>query len=150
MAGKARRAAARQGQLTRKRKKSQRGPSGIPSLTVADNEALVDSEVYSDVDGLVNSVTGAVADQENETASADNLTTPVSDRTRPTSPVSRVRSVASGRTSRIDTVPQGPGRIRGERPAAYNYVGAELRRIGVLSVSVIVVLIILGIILSNR
>ena len=43
--------------------------------------------------------------------------------------------------------PQGAGRIRGERPAAYNYVGAELRRIGVLSVSVIAVLVVLGILL---
>ena len=32
-------------------------------------------------------------------------------------------------------------------PAAYNYVGAELRRIGVLSVSVIAVLVVLGILL---
>jgi hypothetical protein len=37
--------------------------------------------------------------------------------------------------------------LRGDRPAAYNYVGPELRRIGVLSVSVLAVLIALGFVL---
>ena len=40
MAGKGRRAASRQAQLNRKRKKTQKGPSGIPSTAqrVADHE----------------------------------------------------------------------------------------------------------------
>ena len=37
MAGKARRAAARQSQLNRRKKKGQRGPSGIPSTAPASN-----------------------------------------------------------------------------------------------------------------
>ena len=54
---------------------------------------------------------------------------------------------AGAATVAANASPQNAGRIRGERPAAYNYVGAELRRIGVLSVSVIAVLVVLGILL---
>ena len=32
---------------------------------------------------------------------------------------------------------RGPGRVRGERPAAYNYVGAEMRRIAALTTVVL-------------
>ena len=62
-------------------------------------------------------------------------------------PVAAPRTTTAPRAVRPNTSPQGTGRIRGERPAAYNYVGAELRRIGVLSVSVIAVLVVLGILL---
>ncbi|MYC37353.1 MAG: hypothetical protein F4X66_10660 [Chloroflexi bacterium] len=42
---------------------------------------------------------------------------------------------------------RGQGRVRGERPAAYNYVGAELRRIGILSTVVLAALIAIAVVL---
>tara|TARA_B100000315_G_scaffold6971_1_gene7020 strand:- start:21643 stop:21927 length:285 start_codon:yes stop_codon:yes gene_type:complete len=41
----------------------------------------------------------------------------------------------------------GQGRLRGERPAAYLYVGAEFRRISVLASAMIGALVVLGIVL---
>jgi hypothetical protein len=38
-------------------------------------------------------------------------------------------------------------RVRGERPPAQNYIGAELKRILVMAGSVLVVIIVLGMIL---
>ena len=162
MAGKARRAAARQGQLNRKRKKSQRGPSGIPGAVVADDEASVDSSVDSAVDSTTadsstNSAvdsrteteTGAdaVADSENGVASAEAVATPAPATATPARTGNAPRTAAATRGGRTNSVPQGSGRIRGERPAAYNYVGAELRRISILSGSIITVLDVLGIVL---
>jgi hypothetical protein len=153
MAGKARRAAARQGQLNRKRKKSQRGPSGIPSAAVADNEAL-DNEALNNeatVDGAIESATDsaidAVAEPGNGVASVESVATQAPATATPTRPGTSSRGAPTVRNARTSAVPQGSGRIRGERPAAYDYVGAELRRISVLSVSVIAVLIVLGIVL---
>ena len=37
--------------------------------------------------------------------------------------------------------PRGVSRQRGERPAAYNYVGSEMRRIGVLATVVVAALV---------
>ena len=42
---------------------------------------------------------------------------------------------------------RGQARARGERPAAYNYVGAELRRIGILSTVVVAALIAISVVL---
>ena len=39
------------------------------------------------------------------------------------------------------------GRPRGERPAAYNYVGSELRRIGVLATVVVAALVAISFVL---
>jgi hypothetical protein len=39
------------------------------------------------------------------------------------------------------------GRQRGERPAAYNYVGAELRRIGALATVVVAALVAISFVL---
>ncbi len=128
MAGKAHRAAARQAQLNRRRKKTQRGPSGIPT-------ALADAEAQSDVG------TGAAT----VAANGDGAVAPPSGPVR--EPAAAPRTTTAPRVVRSNASPQGAGRIRGERPAAYNYVGAELRRIGVLSVSVIAVLVVLGILL---
>ncbi len=139
MAGKARRAAARQGQLTRKRKKSQRGPSGIPSTTVVDNEPRIGSAV----DGAGDTAEG----QENGATDVDGVAAPEPVPSRPNRPYTAPKATAANRSSRLDSAPQGTGRIRGERPAAYNYVGAELRRIGTFSFSIIAVLIVLGIVL---
>ena len=128
MAGKAHRAAARQAQVNRRRKKTQRGPSGIPT-------ALADAEAQSDAGA------GAAAVATNGDVAVAPPPGPVGER------VAAPRTTAAPRAVRPNASPQGAGRIRGERPAAYNYVGAELRRIGVLSVSVIAVLVVLGILL---
>ena len=128
MAGKAHRAAARQAQLNRRRKKTQRGPSGIPT-------ALSDAEAQPD----------AGAGAATVAANGDVAVAPPSRPGR--EPVAAPRTTAAPRAIRSNASPQGAGRIRGERPAAYNYVGAELRRIGVLSLSVIAVLVVLGILL---
>ena len=144
MAGKARRAAARQGQLNRKRKKSQRGPTGIPNAAVADdNEAPVDDAIESTTDSAID----AVAQPENGVASVEAVATQAPATGTPTRLGTSPKGVPAARNARTHAVPQGSGRIRSERPAAYDYVGAELRRISVLSVSVIAVLIVLGIVL---
>ncbi len=126
MAGKAHRAAARQAQLNRRRKKTQRGPSGIPTAL---------AEAQSDAGAGASTVA----------ANGDVAVAPPSGPAR--EPVAAPRTTAAPRAVRSNASPQSAGRIRGERPAAYNYVGAELRRIGVLSVSVIAVLVVLGILL---
>ena len=133
MAGKARRAAARQGQLSRRRKKGQRGPIGVPANPLTtdgpgrDNGSVHDNGATED---------GAPAEALNGPAA---VAAPA--------PTSASRTGFSPRATRADAAPRGLGRLRGERPAAYNYVGAELRRIGLLSASVIAVLIVLGFLL---
>ena len=152
MAGKARRAAARQGQLNRKRKKSQRGPTGIPNAAAADNETL-DSEVLdnkatvgSAIESTPDNAIDPVAEPDSGVASAEAVATQAPTTATRARPGTSSRGESATVNARTGAVPQGFGRIRGERPAAYNYVGAELRRISVLSVSVIAVLIVLGIV----
>jgi hypothetical protein len=125
---KARRAASRQGQL--KRKKSIKGPSGIPStqrmgtVPETDDSAAVPAgvdEADIDADALA-AGEAAVAPQASRPASA-------------------------ARTPRGEFAGQGQGRLRGERPAAYLYVGAEFRRILVLSSAMVAALVVLGIVL---
>jgi len=123
---KARRAASRQGQL--KRKKSTKGPSGIPSLqrqvTVPETEdstavpAGVD-EADIDADAL---------------AAGEAAVAPQAPRPAPAT-----------RTPRGEFSNQG--RLRGERPAAYLYAGSEFRRILVLTSAVIAALVALRIVL---
>ena len=43
--------------------------------------------------------------------------------------------------------PRTPARVRGERPAAYNYVGSELRRIGALATVAVAALVALSFVL---
>ena len=157
MAGKARRAAARQGQLNRKRKKSQRGPTGIPNAAVADNETLDSNALDGDaldnkatvgsaIESTTDSAIDPVAEPENGVASAEAVATQAPTTATRARPGTSSRGGPAAGNARTGAVPQGSGRIRGERPAAYDYVGAELRRISVLSVSVIAVLIVLGIV----
>ncbi len=49
--------------------------------------------------------------------------------------------------SRVSAAPQRVARSRAERPAAYNYVGAEVRRILIMSGVLLAVLIVLAIII---
>ena len=137
MAGKGRRTASRQAQLNRKRKKTQKGPSGIPSTAqrVADSDIKEAVAVPAGVDGA-----GLAAPEAPEAIGVPAV--PISD--VPAAPrASRPSPVA--RTPRGESA--GQGRLRGERPAAYLYVGAEFRRIMVLTGAILAALIVLGIVL---
>ncbi len=115
MPGKARRVASRQAQLNR-RKRQQRGPSGIPAVeaTAATEDQQSAEETASQANGVVNS--------SEATADAPAATT-------------------GARAPR----PAGPGRLRREHVASANYIGAELRRILIMGSVILVVLIVLGI-----
>ena len=115
MPGKARRVASRQAQLNR-RKRQQRGPSGIPAVeaTAATEDQQSAEETASQANGVVNS-SEATADAPAATAAA--------------------------RAPR----PAGPGRLRREHVASANYIGAELRRILIMGSVILVALIVLGI-----
>ena len=127
MAGKARRAASRQGQL--KRKKHTMGPTGIPST---DRKVTVPETLQSE-NSPANSLEST--DNPEHLVNAEGVEVP-----------SVARSV-SGRTPRGEVAAHGQGRLRGERPAAYLYVGAEFRRILMLTGAVLAALIVLGIVL---
>jgi hypothetical protein len=118
MPGKARRVAARQSQLNRRRKKQQRGPSGTPSIAPA--QVQVDDRP-----------TDEVAEQP------EQATTPAPAPRRP-SPVAAQLAPAN---------PLRSARVRGERPDAYNYVGSEVRRILGMASVVVAALVALGILL---
>ncbi len=118
MPGKARRVAARQSQLNRKRRKQQRGPSGTPPVVAA--QVQVDDPPSDEV--------AAQPEQTSVPARASMRATPAAAQPAPASPL---RS----------------GRVRGERPDAYNYVGPEIRRILAMAGVVVVALVILGVLL---
>ncbi len=115
MPGKARRVASRQAQLNR-RKRQQRGPSGIPAVeaTAATEDQQSAEETASQANGVVNS--------SEATAAAPAAT-------------------VAARAPR----PAGAGRLRREHVASANYIGAELRRILIMASVVLVVIIVLGI-----
>ncbi|MBL16549.1 MAG: hypothetical protein CL767_05095 [Chloroflexi bacterium] len=128
MAGKSRRIASRQSQL--KRKKNTKGPSGIPSgrrvaTPVDDNEPVA--------------VPAGVEQDEFDAEAMEEAEAAVAPRPSRPSPVAR--------TPRGEFAGQGQGRLRGERPAAYLYVGSEFRRILVLTSAMIGALVVLGIVL---
>ena len=129
MAGKARRAATRQGQL--KRKKNVKGPSGIPT------GRRVSAPVAPDTTAAPAGVEEADYDDSPEEIAAAEAA------------VSRqpARPSPAARTPRGEFAGQGQGRLRGERPAAYLYVGSEFRRILVLTSAMVAALVVLGIIL---
>ena len=125
MAGKSRKVASRQGELSRRRKRAQRGPIGVPATT---------DHRQSQQNGGTASVT-AEASEGATTATQAPATTEQAAAPAATRPAQQVATQA-----------RGP-RARGERPAAYNYVGAELRRIGVLSTFVVAALIVIAVVL---
>ncbi|NQW23665.1 MAG: hypothetical protein HQ475_09510 [SAR202 cluster bacterium] len=134
MAGKARRAASRQGQL--KRKKTVKGPSGIPS----SNQMVVDSEGQEPVSVSAGVENAAIeATETTGTTSNTGSDAPVTPRAPRPSPVAR--------TPRGEFTGQSQARLRGERPAAYLYVGSEVRRILILTGVILAALIALGIVL---
>ena len=127
MPGKSRRVASRQGELSRRRKRTQRGPSGIPSTPARQQPQQNGGGAAAlAVEGAGSAAAAAVAQQ-----AAPASASAVAERPAPQSAVQ----------------PRGQGRSRGERPAAYNYVGSELRRIGLLSSVVVAALIVISIVL---
>ena len=128
MAGKSRRVASRQGELSRRRKRAQRGPSGIPSTPARPQPQP-------------NGGAAALAVEAAGSAGAASVT--VAQQATPAPPPSATERPSPQSSAR----PKGQGRSRGERPAAYNYVGAELRRIGLLSTVVLAALIAISIVL---
>ena len=158
MADKGRRAAARQGQLSRRRKKGQRGPSGIPQIQHPGGPAAFGASTGSIAETRDAGASAAASESDSATATA----------TAAPAPATRRAGAAPGRAPAASPAPSGNGaaaatapaaaaprgqtaprsaRVRNERPPAYNYVGAELRRIGVLSLSVVAALVVLGIVL---
>jgi hypothetical protein len=119
MPGKARRVASRQAQLNRK-KRQQRGPSGIPAVdaTVATEDQQVDEETSDQASDM--------AEPTQAVATAARSTAPATGETRAARPV-------------------GAGRLRREQVSSANYVGSELRRILIMASVVLAVIIILGI-----
>ena len=116
MPGKARRVASRQAQLNR-RKRQQRGPSGIPAVEVT--AATEDQQSTEDTTSQANGVANH--------------------------PQATVPAVTSGTAAARAPRPAGPGRLRREHVASANYVGAEVRRILIMASVVLVVIIVLGI-----
>ena len=130
MPAKGRRTASRQGQL--KRKKTQKGPSGIPSTT---REAVIPE----DNDAVA--VPAGVDEEEIESSEETETSSVAAAAPQPT------RTAPVARTPRGEFAGQGQNRLRGERPAAYLYVGAEFRRILALTSVIIAALVVLGIVL---
>ena len=122
MAGKARRVASRQAQLNRKRKKQQRGPSGIPTASQLPQEA----------DGPEAEL---AVPQRRASAPPRAAAVPAVD-----------PAPGEGRPAPTGPAPS-PTRARGERPPSTAYVGAELRRILIMCGTVLAVIIALGIVL---
>jgi hypothetical protein len=118
MPGKDRRIASRQAQLNRRKKRQQRGPSGIPPPPPVGTG--VDGRT---VEATVFQATGATG------ATGATEAVPVTGRSRPGPAAAR------------------PFRARGERPSTYNYVGSELRRIMIMAGSIVAIIIVLGIVL---
>ena len=130
MAGKSRRTASRQSQL--QRKKTTKGPSGIPAGRRVAVPANADA-------AAVPSGTPAGLDE----AEFDDLDVLAEAAGAPQAS----RPAPAARTPRGEFAGQGQGRLRGERPAAYLYVGAEFRRIGLLTGVILAALVVLGIVL---
>ena len=127
MAGKSRRVASRQGELSRRRKRAQRGPSGIPATPARPQpQPNGGGAAALAVEGAGSATAAAVAQQATPAPAP----------------------AAAERPSLQSAVqPRGQGRSRGERPAAYNYVGSELRRIGLLATVVVAALVVISIVL---
>ena len=121
MPGKARRVASHQAQLNRK-KRQQRGPSGIPAVdaTVATEDPQADKDTSSQANGTV------------------ETTQVVATATRSAAPAPAPGDTRAAR-------PMGAGRLRREQVSSANYVGSEVRRILTMASVVLAVIIILGI-----
>ena len=119
MAGKSRRVASRQSQLTRRKKRQQRGPSGIPATE------------------------GGPVSVAEDTGADDSAGTLPS--AAPQSATAAVAKAVPATAARSQT--RAPSRSRDERPAAYTYTAPELRRILVMAATGFAVLIALTFVL---
>jgi hypothetical protein len=134
MAGKGRRTASRQAELNRRRKRSAKGPSGIPAVGQSTDDSEGQEPVAVSV-GVEDAESDALESQQTNGVEVDAV--PATPRAARPSPVAR--------TPRGEST--GQARLRGERPAAYLYVGAELRRISLLTGAILVALVVLGVLL---
>ncbi len=130
MPGKARRVASRQAQLSRRRKRQQSPPNDtLPLVTVP-------AEVDGNHDGAAAPAPSPVAE-------------PLAPEPSP-APARRRFNPVAARTTPAESTPapaRGPGRGRRERLTTNNYIGPEVRRILVMSGTVLAVIIALGIVL---
>ena len=148
MAGKARRVASRQAQLSRRRKRQQERQPGADSQGPDNTQTPVDvtPEVESrdpeaEVATPVDASESTAPPSNPETADAP---TPA----RAASPPRSGRPRSQPRAAPASTAPVAvAARARREQPAAYNYIGAEFRRIIALASVVLAIIIVLGFIL---
>ena len=123
MPGKSRRVASRQAQLSRKRKRAQKGPA----------DAILAAPLPREVDGRQAEAPPSEGPEPPPSAlPAPARPSPVAHRPSPIA--------AAAPTRRLS-------RIRGESPAATNFIGAEVRRILLMASVVLAVIIVLGILL---
>ena len=120
MPGRDRRVASRQGQLNRRRKRQQRGPSGIP---VATAEPVQEDE---HPDGTANGTPGTPGSVPAESAAGQ-------------APSVAARATPASR-------PSAGYRLRRGQVSSVNYVAPELRRILIMAGGVFIVLIALAIV----
>ena len=120
MAGKSRRVAARQSQLNRRRKKQQRGPSGIPTAVPEP------ANVATGIEGEIGAESAAAPEPARSSFR------------RPTAPAS------SGHTPSSD---RSPARLRADSAPAYQYIGSEIRRIVAMAGTAFAVLVVLKFVL---
>ena len=124
MPGKSRRVASRQAQLSRKRKRAQKGPA----------DAILAAPLPREVDGRQAEAPPAEVPEPPPSAPLEAPARPSPVAHRP-SPIA-----AAAPTRRLS-------RIRGEIPSATNFIGAEVRRILLMASVVLAVIIVLGILL---
>lgn len=127
MAGKSRRVASRQAQLSRRRKKQQKGVGG----------SSIEVHAPVEVDGQAAETT-----TPRETVASSLPPSPT-----PTAPAAPSRVTAPAASAQPAPAPRAPGRSRVERPATQNYVGAEMRRILLMASGVLGTIVVLGFIL---
>ena len=118
MPDRSRRVASRQGQLNRKRKRQQRGPSGIPVAT-------------------------AVPVQQDEHADSVATDTPQTTAAIPAASTASQAPPAADRAVPASRPSVGP-RLRRDQASSATYVGPELRRILAMASVILVVLFVLA------
>ena len=107
MAGKSRRVASRQSQLTRRKKRQQRGPSGIPATAGQPVSVVEDTGAVDTAETLP-----SASPQPAAAATVGATAVPATAAPSPT---------------------RSPSRSRDERLSAYTYTGPELRRILIMA-----------------
>ena len=118
MPGRDRRVASRQGQLNRRRKRQQRGPSGIPVAT-------------------------AVPVQEDEHADSVATDTSKAPASVPAASTTGQAPPVAARATPVSRPSVGP-RLRRDQASSVNYVAPELRRILAMAGVILVMLIVLS------